>query len=262
MKGYKGFNKDLTCRCFQYEVGKEYTEEKAELCNSGFHACENPLDCFGYYPPASSVYHEVELNDVSKKKDDDTKRVGKRIKVGAEIGIKGVVEAGVKFIMEKCEFDGDSVTTGDQAGAQATGYRAGAQATGYQAGAQATGYQAGAQATGDQAGAQATGDRAGAQATGYRAGAQATGCNAVANAVGYESTAFADGNNAVAIASGKNCKAKGTKGAVLFLVERSNDFDEKFGYKIVGYASVRVGEHGIKENTWYQLVGGKVVEAK
>lgn len=75
MKYYKGFNKDLTCRGFQYEIGKEYTEEKADLCNSGFHACEHPLDVFGYYPPAGSRFCEVELDEVCDKTDNDTKKV-------------------------------------------------------------------------------------------------------------------------------------------------------------------------------------------
>ena len=54
MKAYKGFDKELKCRDFQYEVGKEYEETKADLCSCGFHACENPLDVFNYYPPATS----------------------------------------------------------------------------------------------------------------------------------------------------------------------------------------------------------------
>lgn len=68
MKAYKGFNKDMTCRGFQFEEGKTYHEKYADLCQSGFHACENPLDCFEYYAPGQSVYHEVELEDVSDQR--------------------------------------------------------------------------------------------------------------------------------------------------------------------------------------------------
>lgn len=69
MKAFKGFNKDLTCRGFQYEEGKEFHTEKADCCNEGFHACEYPLDCFGYYNPAESVFHEVELSgDMDREK--------------------------------------------------------------------------------------------------------------------------------------------------------------------------------------------------
>ena len=64
MRAFKGFNKDLTCRGYQYEEGKEFHTERAECCDTGFHACEYPLDCFGYYDPAHSVFHEVELSGV------------------------------------------------------------------------------------------------------------------------------------------------------------------------------------------------------
>ena len=73
MKAFKGFNKDLTCRGYQYEEGKEFHTERAECCDTGFHACEYPLDCFGYYDPAHSVYHEVELSGEMDKSGDNTK---------------------------------------------------------------------------------------------------------------------------------------------------------------------------------------------
>ena len=70
MRSYKGFNEDMTCIGFQYEEGKTYEMESAELCDHGFHACEYPLDCFSYYPPANSVYHEVELNGVTDEQKE------------------------------------------------------------------------------------------------------------------------------------------------------------------------------------------------
>jgi hypothetical protein len=81
MKMYKGFDKDLKCRDFQYEIGKTYEEPTAELCEKGFHACEYPLDVFGYYTPGDmSRYCEVDLDDVShKKSNEDSKRCGKRL---------------------------------------------------------------------------------------------------------------------------------------------------------------------------------------
>src|SRR5699024_6839039 len=81
MKMYKGIDKDLKCRDFQYEIGKTYTEDKAELCNAGFHACEHPLDCMNYYEPGESRYCEVDLDDVTDEHRDDSKRVGKKITV-------------------------------------------------------------------------------------------------------------------------------------------------------------------------------------
>lgn len=82
MKAYKGFDKDLKCRGFQYEIGKEYEEKEAELCKKGFHACEYPLDCFGYYSPATSRFCEVDIEceESDKKQSSDTKVCGKKSK--------------------------------------------------------------------------------------------------------------------------------------------------------------------------------------
>lgn len=102
MKAYKGFDKDLKCRDFQYEIGKEYEEETASLCNSGFHACEYPLDCFGYYDPANSRFCEVEIEDNGERNSDDSKVCGKKIKVGAEIGIAGIIKAAFSYVKEHC----------------------------------------------------------------------------------------------------------------------------------------------------------------
>ena len=101
MKAYKGFNKDMTCRGFQFEEGKEYHEDNAELCKSGFHACENPLDCFKYYSPADSVYHEVELDELSEKEPDDSKICGKNIKIGAKLSVARICELHFDYIKSK-----------------------------------------------------------------------------------------------------------------------------------------------------------------
>ena len=138
IKAYKGFNKNLQCQPdddkppFQYEVGKEYEESKAELCSCGFHACEFPLDVFRYYPPADSRYCEVEL-DATEEKEGDSKRTGKKIKIGAEIDLDGIIKAGVKFILEKAE--SCEKGTGDRSAATNTGDRSAATNTGDQSAA-------------------------------------------------------------------------------------------------------------------------------
>lgn len=106
MKAFKGFDKDLKCRDFQYEIGKEYEEEKASLCNKGFHACEHPLDVLGYYPPTEgNRYCEVEIEDNGERQPGDTKVCGTKIKIGAEIGIKGLIQATFKYVKERCTTD-------------------------------------------------------------------------------------------------------------------------------------------------------------
>lgn len=101
MKTYKGFSKDMTCRGFQYEEGKEYETDEVVCCQSGFHACEMPLDVFKYYAPSKSVYHEVEQYGDISRDYDDTKISSTNIKIGAKIGIAGIVKAQIDFIFDK-----------------------------------------------------------------------------------------------------------------------------------------------------------------
>ena len=130
MKAYKGFDKNLKCRDFQYEIGGKYEEPEANLCRSGFHACEDPIDVLGYYPPANSRYCEVELDGVSDQTEtDDTKRVGTKITVGAEIGIPGIVKAHIEYVKERVKEkveagEAEAATAGDNGAATAGSYGA------------------------------------------------------------------------------------------------------------------------------------------
>ena len=155
MKAYKGFTKDMKCRDFQFEEGKTYEEDTASLCNSGFHACENPLDCMSYYAPNDSVYRSVELEGVSDEREKDSKVCAKRITVGARISIADMIKGAVRFVFEKVE--NRNSTTGDRAHAATTGYGAHAATTGDWAHAATTGDWAHAAATGDWAHAATTG---------------------------------------------------------------------------------------------------------
>lgn len=130
MKAFKGFNKDLTCRGYQYEEGKEFHTERAECCDTGFHACEYPLDCFGYYDPAHSVFHEVELSGEMDKSGDNTKVCATDIKIGARLSIAGLVKMAIDFTMSKVnkeagsdERHGFASATGNCGASSATGYK-------------------------------------------------------------------------------------------------------------------------------------------
>lgn len=100
--GFKGFDKNLKCRGFQYEVGKTYEHEgKVECCEQGFHFCEYPLDVFGYYQPSDSRYCSVEGSGNADRKEENSKVAVSKLHISAEIGLKGIIEAGVKFILDK-----------------------------------------------------------------------------------------------------------------------------------------------------------------
>ena len=119
MKAYKGFNKDMTCRGFQFKEGKTYVEQEAELCSKGFHACMMPLDCLNYYHLNDSVYHEVDLDEVDPRRENDSKVCGKKIRIGAQLSIGDIVKASVEYVKTEAR-----TTTGDGAHSATTGYGA------------------------------------------------------------------------------------------------------------------------------------------
>lgn len=108
VKAYKGFNKHMQCtlngKIFQYEIGKEYKEDKADLCHCGFHACENPLDVLSYYNNIDDKFCEVELDKIDPNRNKDSKICGKKIKIGIEIGFLGLFKAGIEWIKNKTIF--------------------------------------------------------------------------------------------------------------------------------------------------------------
>lgn len=127
MKAYKGFNRDMTCRGFQYEEGKTFHEKDAIPCEKGFHACENPLDTFNYYAPANSVFHEVDLDEVAERHSDgDTKLCAKTIRIGARLDVAGICKAHFDYVKAKCipangrvAGDKESAAAGEQGSAAA-----------------------------------------------------------------------------------------------------------------------------------------------
>ena len=273
---YKGMNTDMTCRGFQYEVGKEYETDKAEACECGFHACEYPLDVFNYYPPASSRYFEVEQSGEMDRSGGDSKVASTKIKIGAEIGIAGLVKASVEYTQERATEEPGGHATGDLGAASATGYQGAASATGYQGAASATGdlgaasatgdlgaasatgYRGAASATGDLGAASATGDLGAASATGYRGAASATGYQGAASATGDRGAASATGKSSVAVSTGINGKAMGAIGCAICLVERGEWDGET--YPIVSVKAAIVDGQSIKADTWYTLKNGEFME--
>ena len=248
MKMYKGFDKDLKCRGFQYEIGKTYEESTAELCESGFHACERPLDVFKYYAPGKmSRYCEVNLDDVSDQMSNDSKRCGKKISVKAEIGIAGLVRAQIQYVNEHTTMkhtDPKHATAGDFGAATAGKHGA---ATAGKHGA-ATAGDFGAATAGDFGAA--TAGKYGA-ATAGKYGAATAGKYGAATSRGYVSV----GENGCGLVRGENVKIKGGMGAIL-VIAVENDAD----YGIKEWKAFVVDGENIKPDTWYKLKNGDLVE--
>ena len=271
MKAYKGFDKSLKCRGYQYEIGKAYDEPEANLCKNGFHACERPLDVFSYYPPSNSRYCVVELDEVSSERNSDSKVCAKKIKVGAEVGIAELVEAQIKYVKEHTtteHTDPKLATAGDYGAATAGSY--GAATAGYHGAATAgecgvaTAGECGA-ATAGECGAATAGECGvatagsyGAATAGYR-GAATAGSYGAATAGSYGAAtskgSSSVGLNGIASSRGENAKVRGGLGAVLVCAVEHYD-----SFKIKTWACGVVDGDTIKADTWYTAKDGQLME--
>ena len=183
MRGFKGFNPDMTCNGFQYEEGKTYETDEATLCEKGFHACLAPLDVFSYYPPCDengnlNKFHEVELEEVDWRRDNDTKVCAKKITIGAELNFFGLAKAHVEYVKE--HVDKEKVEEADE-------------------------------------------NRSAATNTGYRSAASVTGGQSAASVTGDRSAANAEGKESIALAWGIDGKAKAALGSYIALAEWEQD---------------------------------------
>ena len=264
MIGYKGFDKDLKCRDFQFEVGKEYEHEgKVKLCESGFHFCENPQGVFGHYSPGNgSRFAVVEADEVSDESESDSKRVAKKLKIKSEISVFELCRIAVEVFFENFGFDkkiesAKTNSAGDY-GAASAGYSGAARAGYYGAasagdyGAASAGY-SGAASAGNY-GAASAGDSGAASAGDY--GAASAGYYGAARA--GDSGAAEVGRFGVAVV-GNSGRVKGKKGSVLVArdIKYNNDRHE---YEVTDWACALVDGEKIKEDTWYVLKDGKLVE--
>lgn len=185
---------------FQYEEGKTYEEEVADVCNQGFHACELPINAFSYYLPTKSVYHEVEMFGKIDSSESN-KTCSSKIKIGAKINIAGIIKDSIDIIRQKAEEESSA-------------------------------------------------------SSGYKGNAASSG---------YCGSAKADHPNSCAIAWGPESKANGVKGSHLVLAEwesNGGNYWEEETWTFKGAVMVVVDGENIKENTWYGLRNGKVIEIK
>ena len=223
---YKGMDSKMQCRGMQYEVGKEFSVNgDIECCGNGLHACERPLDVFGYYAPGTGArYFRVEQSGEMARDASDSKVASRKMRVDAEIGIPGLVKAHIEYVKTHTtteHTDPERATAGDS-GAATAGYRGAA-----------------------------TAGNCGAATAGY-CGAATAGDSGAATSRGSASV----GANGIACARSDAPMARGGMGAVLVLVEEPSD-----SYNIAHWKAVEVDGKTVKADTWYRLVDGKLVEA-
>ena len=292
MKAYKGFNKDMTCRGFQYEIGKEYETDAADLCRIGFHACENPLDCFSHYAPGNSRYCEVEIEDNGQRSSEDSKVVGKKIKIGAELSTEQICKLHFEYVRSRCD-PAKTNAAGDRKSASAGRYgsasagRYGSSSAGEYGSASAGKFGSasagdGGSASAGEYGSASAGERGSASAGEYGSasagerGSASAGWYGIASAGRYGSASAGDGGsasagdygvsasrgsssageNGVAAARGKHAKVRGGIGSVLVVCVEKKD-----SYEIAEWKAAVVDGERIRPDTWYTVENGEFKEA-
>ncbi|EAR8366800.1 hypothetical protein E2X93_04545 [Salmonella enterica] len=239
---FKGFNKDLKCRDFQFEIGKTFHHDgKVEACGSGFHACECPFDVFSYYPPAESRYAEtISFGVIDREEIGDTKIASASITIKDELTLPQFIQRGIEWIWSKIDKSLEQqIMTGKRSAATNTGYQSAATNTGCQSAATNTGYQSAATNTGDRSAATNTGNWSAATNTGYQSAAEVSGSQSVAASLGIEG------------------KARASEGGAIVLCYRDEDGE------LIHIRASKVGENGIMPDTWYQLdEDGEFVECE
>ncbi|NAV86744.1 DUF7666 domain-containing protein [Salmonella sp. zj-h17] len=248
---FKGFNKDLKCRDFQFEIGKTFHHEgKVEACGSGFHACECPFDVFSYYPPAESRYAEtISFGVIDREEIGDTKIASASITIKAELTLPQFIQRGIEWIWSKIDKSLEQqIMTGDWSAATNTGDWSAATNTGNRSAATNTGDRSAATNTGDWSAATNTGNRSAATNTGNRSAATNTG---------DWSAAEVSGSQSVAASLGIEGKARASEGGAIVLCYRDEDGE------LIHIRASKVGENGIMPDIWYQLnEDGEFVECE
>ncbi|EIQ5300348.1 hypothetical protein LVC75_001790 [Salmonella enterica] len=230
---FKGFNKDLTCRDFQFAIGETFHHDgKVEACGSGFHACECPFDVFSYYPPAESRYAEtLSFGVTDHEEEGDTKIASSSITIKDELTLPQFIQRGIEWIWSKIDKSLEQQIM--------TGYQSAATNTGYQSAATNTGCQSAATNTGCQSAATNTGDQSAATNTGCQSAAEVSGSQSVAASLGIKG------------------KSRASEGGAIVLCYRDKNGE------LIHIRASKVGENGIMPNTWYQLnEDGEFVECE
>ncbi|HDO4491400.1 TPA: hypothetical protein ACGIDO_000430 [Salmonella enterica subsp. enterica serovar Typhimurium] len=221
---FKGFNKELKCRDFQFEIGKTFHHDgKVEACGSGFHACECPFDVFSYYSPADSRFAEtISFGITDRKEDGDTKIASASITIKAELTLPQFIQRGIEWIWSKIDKSLEQQIM-----------------------------------CGNCSAATNTGNRSAATNTGNRSAATNTGDWSAATNTGDWSAAEVSGSQSVAAAFGIEGKARASEGGAIVLCYRDEDGE------LIHIRASKVGENGIMPNTWYQLnEDGEFVECE
>ena len=239
MKAYKGFNKNMSCRGFKYEEGKEYETSNVKLCEEGFHACEDPLDCVDYYRPLTSVYHEVELSGEIIKGGEV---VSSHIKIGKKLELSDLIEASIEY--RKSIYENKKETDEDYGALISTDVCGVSTSTGFKGISISTG------------------DYGISSVTGLYGVSSVSGDYGISSSTGCRCWVEANNPTAIAVAWGYKCKAKGVKGSHLVFTEWKRYKGHPEEYELLSTKMIHIDDIKYKENTWYIMKNGEIIECQ
>ena len=255
---YKGFGKNMQCRGFQYEVGKEYEMDgEIKCCNRGFHACKSPIEVWDYYDMLNSRFAEVEQSGKIDEEEKSTKICSSRIKIKAELKLADIINIGVEWLKDitspsKVKTDGELNDNGyrrKQIGSSGDYAKIGS-----------SGYSAQIGSSGDSAKIGSSGNSAQIGSSGNSAQIGSSGNSAKIGSSGNYAKIDSTGEDSVIMCAGNSSIAKAKVGSWITLTEWKWSDEKKHNVPVCVKTEYVDGED-IKADTWYQLKNGKFVEA-
>ena len=265
IKSYKGFDKDLKCKGFQYEVGKEYEMEGIEICERGFHACENPIDVFKYYDMLISRFCEVEQSGEIRRDKKDTKICSSKIKIIKEIGLKDMINFGIEWL-NKSTSRPETTSENDindnghdflRIGSSENYDQIGSSGIYAQIGSSGDSAQIGS--SGNYARIGSSGNYAQIGSSGYLSRVKSSGNHAKIGSLGNYTQINSEGENSVIMCAGTDSIVRAKRGSWITLAEWKHSYEKGCDVPIHVKTEYVDGER-IKEDTWYKLENGKFVE--
>jgi hypothetical protein len=264
-KGFKGFDHEMKCRGKQYAENTVFEEEKAEMCKSGMHFCENPLDVLNYYPLLNdenkfNEFAPVEALAETNKEND--KSVTTKLKVGAKLGLSGFIKAAVEFSLEwlkKVDFDKETAS-GDASQLASSGFNSKLASSGNYSKLASSGDDSKLASSGNYSQLASSGNYSKLASSGFNSKLASSGNYSQLASSGNYSSLEANGEDSIVAATGANCKVKGALGCFIACAEWSED--ESFNIKPVAFMAAKVDGKIIKADTWYTVRDGKFVEVE
>ena len=290
---YKAFDKNMQCRNFQYEVGKEYEMDgEIKCCNRGFHACKSPMEVWDYYDILNSRYAEVEQSGKIDEEENSTKVCSSHIKIKAELKLADIIKVGVEWLKDitspsKVNADGalndngdrkkqigssgysaqigssgyyaKIGSSGDYAQIGSSGYYAQIGSSGYYAKIGSSGYSAQIGSSGDYAQIGSSGDSAKIGSSGDSAKIGSSGNSAKIGSSGDSAKIGSTGEDSVIMCAGNSSIAKAKVGSWITLAEWKWSYEKNHNVPVCVKTEYVDGDN-IKADTWYKLENGKFVE--